>query len=163
MVEAGIFFTELHTISGGWWMVLIAGKWGTPRFRLGYKNWIFICKILKYRIDWINWLDWIGFMAALVLFIEIWVYFEISKVTCYHKTALRTWTIQCSVVVLPVVGAECGVTLVHQQSGTLVLLSSVAQEELKHARISRQYRLLSWGKADMINSNVFLIDVTFRR
>ena len=70
---------------------------------------------------------------------------------------------QCAGVVLHGVGAEGGVTLIHQLPGTLVLLSSVAQEELKHARISRQYRLLSWGKADMINSNVFLIDVTFRR
>ena len=44
---------------------------------------------------------------------------------------------QSAGVVLRGGGAEGGVTLVHQQPGTLVLISSVAQEELTLARLPR--------------------------
>ena len=44
---------------------------------------------------------------------------------------------QCAGVDLRGGGAEGGVTLVHQQPGTLVLLSSVAQGELTLARVPR--------------------------
>ena len=44
---------------------------------------------------------------------------------------------QCAGVVLHGVGAEGGVTLVHQQPSTLVLLSSVAQGELTLTRVPR--------------------------